>query len=95
MWEEPDMDRSNGNGDAGHLDPDLEEEFPLGDGTADLEAVVQCPYCGESIEITLDPGSGTEQEYVEDCEVCCQPWRVIVSYDAAGRAEVSVTPLVE
>ena len=84
------------NGDADHhQQEELEEEFPLGDGTADLEAVVECPYCGESVEITLDPGSGTKQEYVEDCEVCCQPWLVVVSYDDAGQAEVSVTPLGE
>ncbi|HZI27198.1 MAG TPA: CPXCG motif-containing cysteine-rich protein [Gemmatimonadaceae bacterium] len=84
----------NGNGNAEHSErEELDDEFPLGDGTADLDAVVECPYCGESIEITLDPGSGTEQDYVEDCEVCCQPWRVVVRYDNAGQADVSVTPL--
>lgn len=92
MWEESDMRGTNGDGE--HRE-ELDEEFPLGDGTADLEAVVECPYCGESIEITLDPGSGSEQEYVEDCEVCCQPWQVSVHYDDTGHAEVSVTPLVE
>jgi hypothetical protein len=79
------------NGDHDYeLDEALEDEFPLGDGTADLEAVVECPYCGESVEITLDPGSGSEQEYIEDCEVCCQPWVVSVRYDAEGHAVVSV-----
>lgn len=68
----------------------LDAEFPLGDGTADTEAVVQCPYCGEPNEIALDPGSGASQEYVEDCQVCCQPWRVVVSYDADGRADAWV-----
>jgi hypothetical protein len=74
---------------------DLEEEFPLGDGTADGEATVSCPYCGEAVEITLDPGGGSQQEYVEDCEICCQPWRVFVRYDRAGTAEVEVTALGE
>jgi hypothetical protein len=74
-------------------DDDLDEEFPLGDGTAATSAVVQCPYCGEAVEIALDPGSGTEQEYVEDCEVCCQPWRVRVTYGPDGAAEVSLEPL--
>ncbi len=69
---------------------DLDEEFPLGDGTADMSAVVQCPYCHESVEISLDPGSGDSQEYVEDCQVCCQPWSVFVSYDASGEATVSL-----
>jgi hypothetical protein len=73
---------------------DLDADFPLGDGTADVGATVQCPYCGEEIEITLDPGSGDAQEYVEDCEVCCNPWRVSVSYHE-GQADVSVTPLEE
>ena len=85
-----------GNGDAEHHErEELDEEFPLGDGTADLEAVVDCPYCGESIELTLDPGSGPEQDYVEDCEVCCQPWQVSVRYDDEGHAEVTVLPLTE
>ncbi len=69
---------------------DLDEDFPLGDGTADMDAVVYCPYCGEPCEIALDPGSGSAQEYVEDCQVCCQPWRVSVHYDAGGAAHVSV-----
>ncbi|MEP6691172.1 MAG: CPXCG motif-containing cysteine-rich protein [Gemmatimonadaceae bacterium] len=68
---------------------DLDEEFPLGDGTADTSATVQCPYCGEPCELSIDPGSGAAQEYVEDCQVCCQPWRVSVHYDADGTAHVT------
>ncbi|MDQ3222213.1 MAG: CPXCG motif-containing cysteine-rich protein [Gemmatimonadota bacterium] len=41
-------------------------------------------------EIALDPGSGSQQEYVEDCQVCCRPWRVAVHYQADGTAQVSV-----
>ncbi len=91
------MARSNGsNGDNDYeLEESLEDEFPLGDGTADLEAAVECPYCGESVEIRLDPGSGSSQEYVEDCEVCCQPWQVTVHYDEDGHADVTLTPLEE
>ncbi|HZA99303.1 MAG TPA: CPXCG motif-containing cysteine-rich protein [Gemmatimonadales bacterium] len=73
-------------------DDDLNEEFPLGDGTADTGAEVRCPYCGEINEITLDPGSGSQQEYVEDCQVCCRPWRIAVHYDLQGEAEVTVEP---
>ena len=47
-----------------------------------------CPYCGEANEIAVDPGSGASQEYIEDCQVCCQPWRVIVSYDETGAVHV-------
>lgn len=81
----------NGNGDA-DLDPQLDEDFPLGDGTVQTEATVLCPYCGEMVAIGLDPGSGPVQEYVEDCEVCCQPWAVSVNY-YQGRADVLVRPL--
>ncbi len=69
---------------------DLDEDFPLGDGVADLASVVHCPYCGESVEITLDPGSGGQQEYIEDCAVCCRPWNVSVTYQADGTADVFV-----
>jgi hypothetical protein len=72
---------------------DVDDEFPLGDGTAETTAAVICPYCGETNEIGLDAGSGSSQDYVEDCQVCCRPWRVTVSYDAEGNAEVSAAPL--
>ena len=74
-------------------DFDLDEEFPLGDGTADTDATVTCPYCGETVEIAVDPGSGDHQQYVEDCEVCCRPWRVAVTYDASGHGSVAIRPL--
>jgi hypothetical protein len=76
-------------------DGSLDDDFPLGDGVADTEATVLCPYCGEAVEIALDAGGGASQQYVEDCAVCCQPWRVTVSYDGAGGAYVSVAALDE
>jgi hypothetical protein len=37
---------------------------------------ITCPYCGEEVEIYLEPDvRGT---FVQDCEVCCNPWRVTV-----------------
>jgi len=71
-------------------DEELDDEFPTGDGTVETEATVLCPYCGEANEIALDAGSGAVQEYEEDCQVCCRPWRVIVTYLPDGAAEVSV-----
>ncbi len=67
----------------------LDDEFPTGDGTADTEATVLCPYCAEEVTIGVDPGGGPSQQYVEDCPVCCQPWQVNVSYDA-GAATVDI-----
>lgn len=72
------------------FDDPLEDEFPLGDGDADTSAMVHCPYCGVGAEILLDPGGGTSQEYVEDCEVCCRPWMVRVTY-VEGQAFVDLT----
>lgn len=71
-------------------DEQVDDEFPLGDGTADRDAVVECPYCGEPNEIALDPGSGEDQEYIEDCQVCCRPWLMYVKYGRDGAAEVEV-----
>lgn len=36
------------------------------------EIEIHCPYCGELIAILID-GSVEAQDYVEDCQVCCQP----------------------
>ena len=89
-------DETGEDGDEESLDDDLDDdsllddEFPVGDGVADLSGMVSCPYCGESVEITLDPGSGANQQYIEDCQVCCRPWVVSVSYDEDGTAHVFV-----
>jgi hypothetical protein len=69
---------------------EIDEHFPRGDGTAETEAIVDCPHCGETNEIALDPGSGDNQEYVEDCQVCCRPWLMYVKYGRDGAAEVEV-----
>jgi hypothetical protein len=68
---------------------DLDDEFPLGDGVADVTAWVACPYCGEELELAVDPGGGDVQEYVEDCEVCCRPLQLTVAWDADGAAHAS------
>jgi hypothetical protein len=39
---------------------------------------IQCPYCGESIEIVID-GSLEQQSYIEDCFVCCRPIELSVT----------------
>ena len=36
-------------------------------------AHVSCPSCGEPMELVIDP-SQDEQDYVEDCWVCCRPF---------------------
>lgn len=63
------------------------------DTVLDTSTEVSCPHCGETVPVALDSGGGVEQEYVEDCSVCCRPWRIRVHYDATGMAEVSVEPI--
>ena len=38
-----------------------------------IEHFFQCPYCWEQISMFLDSSIATSQNYVEDCEVCCNP----------------------
>ncbi|MEP1214546.1 MAG: CPXCG motif-containing cysteine-rich protein [Marinobacter sp.] len=50
--------------------------------------LIQCPYCWETLDISVDP-SVADQEYVEDCQVCCQPIVVHVVVDE------NLTPTVD
>ena len=52
-------------------------------------AVYPCPTCWESIEITVDMSAGSEQQYVEDCPVCCRPNVLRVSIDGDGVVHVA------
>ena len=70
-------------------DQDFDDRDTTSDAI-DTEADVSCPWCGETVTITLDPGGGSAQEYVEDCEVCCRPWLVRVTFDGTGGAEVQL-----
>lgn len=55
-----------------------------------LNQHIQCPYCGEVIEVLIDC-SVPEQEYIEDCQVCCRPISFNVTTDHEGDASVVVT----
>ena len=49
---------------------------------------ITCPYCGEPGEIIIDP-SVDQQEYIEDCWVCCRP--IVMAVTVLGEeASVSV-----
>ena len=50
---------------------------------------IDCPYCGEPLEITVDM-SVSQQDYIEDCQVCCKPiqFRIRVSADGQPRIDV-------
>ena len=51
---------------------------------------VQCPYCGETIEVLID-GSIPQQEYIEDCQVCCCPINFNVCVDQGKFISVEVS----
>jgi hypothetical protein len=45
------------------------------------ELAVQCPYCGELFTTQIDASEG-DQEYIEDCQVCCKPILFSLHFDA-------------
>jgi hypothetical protein len=49
---------------------------------------VQCPWCFTLDELWIEPD--VEDVYVEDCPVCCRPWRIRVSRGADGTPHVTV-----
>ena len=51
-----------------------------------------CPHCGESIQIMVDPTGGEQQQYVEDCPVCCNPNLLTIHFDRRGEAAVDAEP---
>lgn len=58
-----------------------------------MEAEVYCPYCGEPIQLWIDPGGGGAQSYEEDCSVCCRALRVHANQTEDGEYEVDVMRL--
>ena len=53
-------------------------------------ADIACPYCGEVITLVIDDSAGA-QRYIEDCQVCCRPMVVSVSFDTEGDPIVDVS----
>ncbi|MEQ1738877.1 MAG: CPXCG motif-containing cysteine-rich protein [Methyloglobulus sp.] len=53
------------------------------------ETFINCPYCGESIDVLVDDSSG-EQSYYEDCSVCCVPILFVLTEDESGEIQVDV-----
>ncbi len=40
-----------------------------------------CAFCFESNSIFVDPTGGETQSYVEDCQVCCQPNVLFITWN--------------
>ena len=48
---------------------------------------IQCPYCGETVEVVIDC-SVESQRYIEDCQVCCRPINLTVTVDEEGMPSI-------
>ncbi len=44
------------------------------------EHFFSCPYCWERISMLVD-FSQSQQSYIEDCEVCCNPIQLTISIE--------------
>jgi len=48
---------------------------------------ISCPYCGEMITILVDQ-SEEQQQYIEDCQVCCRPMDIRIIVSANGECQI-------
>lgn len=55
------------------------------------EANYLCEACGEEIVVPVDVSEGTNQEYVEDCPVCCHPNVIRVHIEDDGAVRIWAT----
>jgi len=56
------------------------------------EHFFQCPYCWENISMVFDTGF-RHQQYIEDCEVCCNPIEVNVFVEDLEIVSVEATSI--
>ena len=47
------------------------------------EASIDCPHCGEYFTIVVDASLG-DQDYIEDCYVCCSPIRILIHFESVA-----------
>ena len=69
------------------LEPALDNELAdTGASLGQTFVVVNCPYCGEPFETSADTSAGP-CDYVEDCQVCCQPIEMQLTVDEHGELD--------
>jgi transcription elongation factor Elf1 len=54
-----------------------------------LDRTINCPYCGESMSIVIDVSAGG-QNYIEDCQICCQPMQISFEVDEEQLMDLKV-----
>lgn len=47
----------------------------------EIETTFVCVYCLQVNEIVVDASGGMKQDYVEDCQVCCRPNRLLITVE--------------
>jgi len=52
-----------------------------------MESTESCPYCGEPLEVLVDP-QDLGVPYIEDCQVCCRPIVFSASLDGDGELQL-------
>lgn len=50
---------------------------------------VTCPFCFETLDVFIDLSAGN-QNYIEDCQVCCKAMKISINQDPADPEKVSV-----
>lgn len=53
-------------------------------------AKVQCPFCGQSLDVAVDT-TITSQRFTTDCEVCCRPFGVTAECASGEIVSVDVS----
>ena len=52
---------------------------------------VECPFCGQRFYIFVDVSAG-DQQYIEDCQICCRPIEFRISIESGKVKEILVDP---
>jgi Cysteine-rich CPXCG len=50
----------------------------------EVDVPYECPYCGESNFVGVDPTAGLRQRFTEDCPVCCSPISFAIRIEEGG-----------
>jgi len=50
------------------------------------DKAISCPHCGATFSVTLDCSAGSQQ-FVQDCEYCCQPILFLLEVGWEGSVE--------
>jgi hypothetical protein len=47
----------------------------------EISSTFICCHCLQVNEVVVDASGGLHQEYIEDCQVCCRPNRLVITLD--------------